>query len=427
MVLLHVLETLAPETRWKLVVAHFNHRLRGHESDADERFVRDVARRLNLDFVAGAADVRAVARQDGVSIEMAARRCRHEFFAHEARENGARRVVLAHHAEDQVELFFLRLLRGSGSQGLAGMKIVSPSPCAPAIRLVRPLIDCSRGEIDQFAKSERISFREDSSNSSSDHLRNRIRRELLPLLRKKYQPALNEVVLREMEILSAENDVLEEGARRWLAEAREPFSELPLAIQRRVVQRQLEKLSIGPDFDRIEFLRRHAGRSLAVTADRLVVRDGEGMLRIERLRTKEPVAEELRLCFNDTTGRGRFGGLSWNWTRLTARSAAFPKFVSGTEWFDADQVGEEVILRHWRPGDRFQPIGMKHAPKLQDLFTNLKVPRAERGRRVVATTSDGRIWWVEGLRIGEEFKLRPSTKIRLRWQCGRRHPICGVE
>lgn len=427
MVLLHVMETLALKSRWKLVIAHFNHRLRGRESDADERFVRDVARRLNLDFVAGAADVRAAALQEGVSIEMAARRCRHEFFAHEARENGARRVVLAHHADDQVELFFLRLLRGSGSHGLAGMRIVSPSPCAPAIRLVRPLIDCSRGQIEQFAKSERISFREDSSNMSPEHLRNRVRRELLPLLRKKYQPALNEVVLREMEILSAENDVLEAGACRWLAEGREPFSELPLAVQRLVVRQQLEKLSVVPDFDRVEFLRRHAGRSLAVTADRLVVRDGEGMLRIERLRTEEPLTEELRFCFEDTKGRGRFGGLSWNWTRLTAKSATFPKFVSGTEWFDADRVGDEVILRHWRPGDRFQPIGMKDAPKLQDLFTNLKVPRAERGRRVVATTSDGRIWWVEGLRIGEEFKLRPSTKIRLRWKCGRRHPICGVE
>ena len=94
--------------------------------------------------------------------------------------------------------------------------------------------------------------------------------------------------------------------------------------------------------------------------------------------------------------------------------------MTGTEWFDADRVGREVVLRQWRAGDRFQSIGMATSQKLQDLFTNLKVPRAERVRRVVATTASGEIWWVEGLRIGERFKLGVETRTHLRWSWRRR-------
>ena len=103
-----------------------------------------------------------------------------------------------------------------------------------------------------------------------------------------------------------------------------------------------------------------------------------------------------------------------------------PKFRQDKEWFDADRVGDQVRLRYWRPGDRFQPIGMKSSQKLQDIFTNLKVPRHERFRRVVATTADGVVWWVEGLRIGELFKLRPTTRHCLRWSW-RRHSNCGMQ
>lgn len=92
-----------------------------------------------------------------------------------------------------------------------------------------------------------------------------------------------------------------------------------------------------------------------------------------------------------------------------------PKPKAGVEWFDAALVGKRVVLRHWRPGDRFQPIGMARAVKLQDLLTNAKIPQARRRTLVVAATDAGDLWWVEGLRIGEEFKLRPATKRRLRW------------
>lgn len=427
MVLLHVLARLSPKHQWSLVVAHFNHQLRGRSSDADERLVRETARTLGLTFVSSGADVKRVAADGGLSIEMAARDCRHDFFSREAKARGIRRIVLAHHADDQVELFFLRLLRGAGSQGLAGMKSLAPSPWTSAVKLVRPLLECSREEIESFAAVERIRFRDDASNASPEFLRNRVRHELLPLLRSRFQPAVSEVVLREMEILSAENDFMDAEASRLLSKLHVPFDGLPVALQRRILQKQLEREGVAPEFEWIESLRSAPGKMISVSRDVAVSRDAFGRVLLRRSVVVPRSDAEVPLSLAGRKGQGTFAGLSWNWTRWPAKSGELPTFVTGTEWFDADRVGGEVVLRHWRAGDRFQPIGMTTSQKLQDLFTNLKVPRVERVQRVVATTADGEIWWVEGLRIGELFKLGSETRARLRWSWQRLSSKSGVQ
>ena len=188
MVLLHVLNLLAQENRWQISVAHFNHRLRGRASDADEKLVRLTAKKLRLKFFGGGAAVKAFAAQSKISVEMAARKLRHEFLARTARELKISTIALAHHADDQVELFFLRLLRGTGGEGLGGMRWRSPSPADKEILLVRPLLGFSKIEILDFARANKIRFRNDATNAANDFLRNRIRNELLPLLRKKYSP-----------------------------------------------------------------------------------------------------------------------------------------------------------------------------------------------------------------------------------------------
>jgi len=148
----------------------------------------------------------------------------------------------------------------------------------------------------------------------------------------------------------------------------------------------------------------------------LVRRDREGL--IERVATREPVfrLEERIVELASPVRRTAFGGLYLRWS-LTRTSSAQgrPRFGSGLEYFDADKVGSSVTLRHWQPGDRFQPIGMRSAVKLQDLFTNARIPRAERHQRAIGVTANGVIFWVEGLRIGERFKLDKGTVTRLKW------------
>jgi tRNA(Ile)-lysidine synthase len=467
MVLLQVLHELARESGWKLTVAHLNHQLRGTSSLADERLVGRTARDLKLPAVVSRANVRGFAREHGLSIEMAARRLRHEFLAGTAVRNKIPSLALAHHLDDQIELFFLRLFRGSGSQGLAGMKWSSPSPSIRAITLVRPLLDCSKQALLEYAAERKVPFREDASNLCLDIQRNRIRHQLLPLLRREYQPGLSQTILRAMDLLGAENEFVTSTAESWLLENRSvglvgsedladdqhgrpklesaqgrrtpavtPFEGLDVAVQRRCLQLQLHRLGIAADYDLVEHLRLDSKRPIEVSQDRIGPSASFGA---EIPRLDEPSSPPLRLVCNNgqivplrPAENGPFhpgfteldlrkaGKRDWHGVRLAWQVRELPSFRRpeqsvGSEVFDATNVGPTAVIRHWQPGDRFQPIGMDRPVKLQDLFVNQKVPRERRRHLLVATTVEGKLFWVESLRISERFKLTSTTIRRLHW------------
>lgn len=417
MVLLHLLRRLAPQNRWRLIVAHFNHQLRGRSSDADERFVCKTAAVLGLPFIAGRASVRARARQTGQSLEMAARELRHGFLAQAVRRSESRFIALAHHADDQVELFFLRLLRGAGGEGLAGMKWRSPSPAAARASLVRPLLDVRRTELAAFARQNKIAFREDASNAALDICRNRIRHELLPLLESRYQAGLTKAVLRSMEIIGAEADFVVDSARRWLDATRRPrFGDLPVAVQRRCVQLQLQQMAVAADYDTIEWLREKPHSPLNLSRNMFLVCNRAGLVRKQVLRQLSFRPGEKRVLLKGKAGEAVFGEVRFSWRVVSSRSSNRLPGREGIEFFDADALGNCIKLRHWRPGDRFQPIGMPAPVKLQDWFTNQKVSSERRRELIVAAAAKGEIFWVEGLRISERFKLTKSTRRRLVWR-----------
>jgi tRNA(Ile)-lysidine synthase len=448
MPLLHLLHELSSRHRWHLTVAHFNHRLRGRSSDADERLVRKTAAVMGLPVVVERADVRRFAGKSKLSIEMAARKLRHDFFARAAMKRKIRVVVLAHHADDQVELFFLRILRGTGGEGLAGMKWRSPSPVDSKIMLVRPLLDATKAELRGFVRERKIHFRDDASNATLDMPRNRVRNELLPLLLRHYQPALAKTVLRLMEIVGAEADLAGETARKWLVLKRKNeraprpvplpakrgegglrpgegtvFKDLPVAVQRRVLQMQLSKAGVPVDFELIESLRQSADVPVNLGPELSVLRDATGAVSLRLASPFDFNAKKMIVKLADRAGDVEFDGVRFDWRLEAGANFARPHGRKACEYFDADKVGGKITLRHWRPGDRFQPIGLKSAVKLQDLFTNRKIPRARRRELMVAAAENGEIFWMEGLRISENFKLTPQTRRRLVWRWRR---LAGV-
>lgn len=417
MVLLHLLHRRAAANRWRLGVAHFNHQLRGRASSADERFVRATAGTLGLPCFAGKGSVKCHAQHTGQSLEMAARELRHAFLAQAARQFSARAVALAHHADDQVELFFLRLLRGAGGEGLAGMRWRSPSPADERVELIRPLLDVPRADLAGFAREHRIRFREDRSNASLAYERNRIRHDLLPALESRARPGFRNAVWRAMEIIGAENEFVTESARRWLAgRHRTPFDSLAIAVQRRCLQLQMRRRKLAAEFSTTEWLRLRPRLPISVQRAVSVYRDESGLVRIWKPTTHGFDPSELCVPLSEPAGEIVFGRLRCSWRVTAARSFRKPSGQSPREQFDADRVGASIILRHWRPGDRFQPIGMSATVKLQDWFTNLKIPAARRRKLMLATTADGEIFWIEGLRISERFKLTNHTRRRLEWR-----------
>jgi tRNA(Ile)-lysidine synthase len=435
MVLLHLLHTLANNRGWKLLVAHFNHRLRGSSSNADERLVCRIAAKLDLPFATDSADVRKLAAYSGVSIEMAARTARHQFMAGCAKKFGASKIAVAHHADDQLELFFLRLFRGSGSEALAGMKSRNPSPADRTIELVRPLLHHSREVLTAYAIKENIPFREDASNASTDIQRNRIRHKLLPLLRRQYQPALQSGVSRILEIVRTESDLTKDLAVTWLKDSArrkknpQPFDNLHMAIQRRVIQLQLEESGIAADFALVEKLRCTPQTPVSVTrsaSGRLsdftsepvpicVSREENGRLVLQNQKRQFDQAQ-LEISLESTSKSFQFHGLQIDCRVSATRNVRVPPRKLHQEWFDAEKVGTEIVLRHWQPGDRFHPIGAPNPLKLQDFFVNAKVPKDRRHELVLACTKNDGIFWVEGMRVSERFKLTDQTNRRLQWR-----------
>ena len=416
MVLLHALSLLANKMRWQISVAHFNHQLRGRSSDADERLVRKTAAALNLPVIVERADVKAFAKKSKLSIEMAARKLRHEFFARVARERKISTVAVAHHADDQVELFFLRLLRGAGCEGLAGMKWRSPSPADKTITLVRPLLDLTKAGLLHFARENKISFREDATNAASDFLRNRIRNQLLPLLAKNYQSGFAKSVLRLMEIVGAESEAVGNLAENWRKQHWPAFENLPVAVQRRALQSQLIALGLTADFELVESLRLSAGVAVSVNRDLSVSRNVAGTVNLKKIEPAEFNLKERPVNLSRRAGEVVFAAARVNWSFDPKKDFKRSRGETACEFFDAGKIGNKITLRHWRPGDRFQPIGLKSPAKLQDLLTNAKIPRAQRHHLLVAVTAGGEIFWVERLRISENFKLVPETKRRLVWR-----------
>jgi tRNA(Ile)-lysidine synthase len=444
MTLLQALHKLSSRHRWRLTVAHFNHQLRGRSSNADEELVRQTAAAMRLSFIAGRANVKEFAQKSKMSVEMAARKLRHDFFARTAKERKTRVIALAHHADDQVELFFLRVLRGAGGEGLAGMKWRSPSPVDSKIMLVRPLLDATKAELRGFARENKIPFREDATNARLEMPRNRVRNELLPLLQRRYQPALTKTVLRLMEIVGAESDLAGEAARQWLVSKRKieraprpvplpagrgeggprkagpgegtVFKDLPVAIQRRVLQLQLSEVGVPVDFELIESLRQSTDVPVNLGPQLSVLRDATGAVSLRLARTSVFNANETVVKLAGRAGEVTFDGVRVRWRFNAVEKFKRPAARPACESFDADKVGGRITLRHWRAGDRFQPMGLRSSVKLKDLFTNWKIPRARRRELMVAAAENGEIFWVEGLRISENFNLTPQTKRRLTWR-----------
>lgn len=272
------------------VVAHVNHRLRGIRSDRDERFVHGLCARWGLEFQGVRVPAPGTGRC-GESIEQTARRQRYDFFQQVARERGIQKVLVAHHRNDQAETLLMRLLRGAGRRGLGGMKVEGTLPVPGSkIPLIRPLLRVGRDELLDYLRANHVPFRTDHTNDQDRFYRNRIRRRLIPLLEREFQPSVVEVLARTAEILADEDQVLEKrvpvlgrGARISGAK----LLGLADGLRGRALSRWLETHGCpSPSWERIEALLRvlsstHSGDRRVQLSSGCCVRVNKGLLSFE--------------------------------------------------------------------------------------------------------------------------------------------------
>jgi tRNA(Ile)-lysidine synthase len=416
MVLLHILAKTITNPSKTLLVGHFDHRLRGSASDHDRKLVERAAGSLGLTFRAGFPQTSPP--QSGVSLEAWARRERLSFLGTCARSIHARHIVTGHTLDDQLELLFLRLFRGEASS-LGGMADGDPFPYDPSLSVLRPWLSVPKAQLRSEARRLGIAFREDASNRNPAFRRNWARHQLLPRITREYGPGIGPTLQRVTKILADESAYLELEASRWLNQPADepalPFVQLPVALQRRVLLRQFREASVIPTFEAIERLRARFGRGVSLEGGLQASLRPNGRVSFQNPSARPvPPPHASQLLRLNHSSQVEFAGVRFQW-RIRASNAS-PRSTPGRERFDADAVGGRIELRFWRPGDRFQPSGFPKPAKLQDLFVSAKIPRAVRHRLVVATAENGEIFWVEGLRIAERFKLRPETVRYLDWR-----------
>jgi tRNA(Ile)-lysidine synthase len=418
-----------------LTVAHFDHGLRRRsERQAERAAVSELATRLGLPLVVGEGDVRAHARRRRLSREEAARELRYRFLAEEAESLGIGTVATGHTADDQAETVLLHLIRGSGLAGLAGMRPGSSWPFGghQGLLLARPLLDVIRQETERYCREEGLTPCLDVTNLLLEPLRNRVRHELIPLLRR-YNPKIEAALLRLASAAAADAAYLEETAGGiWSALAtreegsvslpRREVSTLSLALQRRLLQaagrhllgadRQIEAVHVQA---MLETLAKRGGGRLSRPGGLSFLVDRESV-RLSFCTGEAVEAKPILETPLNIPGRTVVG----DWTVQAEVLPAGRAEVGGDPnqaLLDAEAVGEALVVRSRRRGDRFRPLGLGGEKKLQDHLVDAKVPRHQRDAVPLVCAPWG-IAWVVGHRIDERAKVREGTSrvLRLRFR-----------
>jgi tRNA(Ile)-lysidine synthase len=426
--LLHLLNALSASGEFVLAgVAHFNHRLR-ETAGRDEAFCRRLADALGLPIDVEWADVAALAAERRQSIEVAAREARHAFFVRAAARAGADRVALGHTRDDQAETFLLRLLRGAGSRGLGAMR-------PRAGLLVRPLLDVGRDELRAYLTGIGASWCEDETNADLANPRNRIRHELLPYLSRHLAPDVTAVLARAAALARDDEDFLDAAAIETAPGIVLSTGEaahldvrgllgLHPAVARRVVRRVLVARAAGRfvGFDHVEAVLGLArGRSEDAAVDlpgqRAEREGGRIVLGPAADRSDKPGRKaELALEPRELPVPGVLTLDELGWALTTE-----PVPVDGVKDLrglssrglqvavDRAALAEPLAVRTRRPGDSLRPIGVGGRKKLQDLLVDRKVRRNERDRVPLVVDAEGRLVWVVGHALAEEFRVTEAS------------------
>lgn len=397
-------------------IAHFDHGTRAGESAQDAAFVREAAARYGVPCYDTRRDMPREAGQSPDSFEEVARRARYAFLLETASARGCQALATGHHADDQAETVLLRLLRGTSPGGLGA---IPPVRQCDGVRIIRPLLDCTRDEILAYLEARNVPYREDRTNADTRHPRNRVRHELLPLLTRDYNPRVRDALRRVAEIQHDEDDFLE-GLAADLAEAcrtgehvidRGAFALMHPALQRRVVALLGWEFGIECPADRIEAIRRHllegATGKACDLGEGILLRNGRGVTEIieEPLRT-EKTAVTLAVP-GDTVAFGRRYTVSELRTPPAGELAGY--CTPTRQVFDADALGTGLRVRFRRPGDRFKPLGLGGTKKLKDYFIGLGLTERERARQPLLI-ANGEIVWVVGHATGQSAAVTPSTR-----------------
>jgi len=425
--LLRILSDLRGELGIVLSVAHFHHGIRGAEADADQKFVKDLASTLQLEFAAGSGDAPAYAAANKISLETAARELRHQWFAGLVQQGAASKIATAHTLDDQAETVLMRIIRGTGARGLAGI-----APLHLGKHLVRPLLEISRKEVEEYLTAIGQPWREDSSNLDTGYTRNRIRHTLLPLLERDFNPAIRQTLAGLAELARGEEEfwdnelsqllprLVREGkpsrsgrslsgrSGEVLALDLQALGSQPLALRRLVLHATASRLGAALEFKHIQQLTElmehgKPGKKVALPGG-LWANCTQRELHLGKQTLEFPE----NYCYSLSIP-GEVAVPELGFTIRARLISAGKQKVSGynsATLLNPTMLGPELTVRNWRAGDRFFPAHTRSPKKVKELLQPERLGRefspVER-RQWPVIESSGQIVWMRGFPVAQHF------------------------
>lgn len=417
--LLYILNELKEELGITLLGAHVNHCLRGAEADKDEEYAKITCESLNIDFYSERVDINRISEEKNISCEMAGREVRYKFFKELMVKLNANKIALAHNANDQAETILMRIMRGTGIEGIVGIK-----PVRDRI-YVRPILHLNRKEIEKYCEVNNINPRIDKSNLENIYARNKVRLDLIPYIEQNFNKDIIKTLNRLSHIAKMDNDYLEKVSdeeykkhcdigEKMVIINKSAFT-LHEAIISRIVRSALLSVSHSLyNFEKIHIsniieLQKHETGKTTMLPQNIIVENCYGNMHIHmNIKANEVNNNQYYLKVNEKNFIHSLNKVVKIEVKTKLQITEI-KRNDYTVYFDYDKTSGPITLRYRKQGDKFIPLGMKGNKKLKDLFIDLKIPKVKRNEIPLICFGD-EIGWVVGYRVSEKFKVSKDTK-----------------
>ena len=420
--LLHILARLRSEFNLRLGAIHINHLLRGEEAIEDENYTKELCRSLDVEIYVERIDIATIAEKEGQSIELAGREERYKAFNKIKEKFSYNKIAVAHNSNDQAETILMRLMRGSGLEGLTGIKAKREDG------IIRPILCLNRNEIEGYCNEYKLEPRIDKSNYEKIYNRNKVRLDILPYMKENFNEDIIDTLNRMALLLQKDNEYLEEVAtmayRKYCKEekdkiivSKELFENEKEAITTRILKRSFKNISNSHKnfemkhiVDIIELSKLGTNKEVHLT-NGIVVQNIYGDIIFKQRKNKEDNIKlnEVYIKKEDFFNKIEFSKYEIGLQIISKKNNIEFSNNDLIKFFDYDKIEEGIIIRNRKDGDKMVPIGMKGTKKLKDIFINSKIPKEIRDI-IPIVCFDEKIAWVVGVKVSEQFKVTSNTK-----------------
>jgi tRNA(Ile)-lysidine synthase len=423
--LINLLYSVQEELNLKLAACHINHMLRGEAADEDERYASELCRKLKIDFYSKRVDINEYSKKNKISSEAAGREVRYEYFNQIMKKLNFNKIATAHNANDQAETILMRIMRGTGLEGLSGIPVKRDNI------YIRPILFLKREEIEEYCQNINVNARIDATNLERDYSRNKVRLDILPYMKNNFNSEIVDAIDRmgtlledDIKYISFKVDevynnlcIKEQNCIKIKAEA----FKYQATIINRIIRKAVKEVS-GDSYDfEMKNIQDIIALAKLETSKKVDLPKGLYALNVygdiiikDREEAISEFASELVIQRNNLNEyMTDFGSYIFEFKVVNIEDDIEYNQNSLIKYFDYSKISDNIVIRYRQNGDTINPIGMNGNKKVKDVFIDMKIPKAERDF-IPIVTFDEEIAWIVGIKMSEKFKIDKQTKDILR-------------